>query len=220
MNFSYPIVLDLTNRPCLVVGGGKVAQRKVTSLLKAGAAVTVVSPQVTETINDLHKKGRIAVVNRAFQPQDLDGQFILFGALNDPSARAELAAEAKKRGIPANLADDPQNCDFIIPSSFRGNDLLVAVSTNGRSPALSRKLRQVLEAKIGPSFALQVEAMGEIRDRLFNDIPDREDLRREVFLGIVDSDLLDVLRHGDEETFNSRVDALIARAMEKAAGHE
>lgn len=220
MSFSYPIVLDLTDRPCLVVGGGAVATRKVAGLIKAGANVTIVAPQISATLADVTASKKITVHRREFRPADLDGQFIVFGALNDPEAREALATEAGKRGIPANLADDPGNCDFIVPSSFSSGDLLVTVSTNGRSPALARKLRQVLETRIGPSFALQVEAMGKIRDRLFNDIPDREDLRREVFLGIVDSDLLDVLRHGDEEGFTKRVDEMIANATRKAQSDE
>jgi len=219
-SFSYPVILDLNGKPCLVVGGGKVANRKVDGLLQAGARVTVVAPKVTPSLAELASDSTITLHQREFHPGDLDGQTLVFGALDDPIARRTLAEEARQRGIPANLADDPKNCDFTIPSSFRRGDLLITVSTGGKSPALSRKLRQVLETKVGPSFAIQVEAMGQVRQRLFTALPDHEDLRREVLLGIVDSDLLDVLRNGDERGFQQRVDQMITNAVERAKTHE
>jgi precorrin-2 dehydrogenase/sirohydrochlorin ferrochelatase len=214
-SFSYPVILDLSGKPCLVVGGGAVAQRKVEGLLKVGARVTVVAPELTGSIADLQKDGSITLHRRSFKPDDLDNQTLVFGALDDPEARRNLSAEARKRGVPANLADDPQNCDFIVPSSFSRGDLLVTVSTGGRSPAMSRKLRQVLETKIGQSFAMQVEAMAKVRERVMRDLPDHAELRREVLLDIVDSDLLDVFRNGDEDSFWLRVDRMIIRAVEK-----
>ncbi len=215
-SFRYPVILDLNGKACLVVGGGAVAQRKVEGLLRACARVTVVAPRVNDSIKDLQQDGKIVLHQREFTPADLDGKILAFGALDDPEARRSLSAEARQRGIPVNLADDPQNCDFIIPSSLTRGDLLVTVSTGGKSPALSRKLRQVLEKKIGPSFALQVEAMGDVRERLFRELPEHEDLRREVLLGIVDSDLLDVLRNGDEKSFHERVDRIVNKAVEKS----
>ncbi len=215
-SFRYPVILDLNGKACLVVGGGAVAQRKVEGLLRAGARVTVVASRVNDSIKDLQQDGKIVLHQREFTPADLDGKILAFGALDDPEARRSLSAEARQRGIPVNLADDPQNCDFIIPSSLTRGDLLVTVSTGGKSPALSRKLRQVLEKKIGPSFALQVEAMGDVRERLFRELPEHEDLRREVLLGIVDSDLLDVLRNGDEKSFHERVDRIVNKAVEKS----
>lgn len=214
--FGYPVIFDLCGKPCLVVGGGAVALRKISGLLEVGAEVTVVAPEVSSDLKQLEESGRLTLHRRPFRPSDLDGQVMAFGALDDPDARRILADEARSRGIPVNLADDPVNCDFILPSVLRRGDLLVTVSTGGKSPALARKLRQVLEDKIGPSFALQVEAMGEVRERLFKDLPDHGHLRREVLMGIVDSDLLDVLRNGDEKSFLERVDRMINEAVERS----
>ncbi len=219
-SFNYPVILDLSGKPCLVVGGGAVAQRKVKKLIKAGAQVSVVAPLVTGFIEELQKDGKITLFQREFEPGDLDGQTLVFGALDNPEARRNLAVEARKRGIPANLADDPQNCDFIIPSSFSRGDLLVTVSTNGKSPAMSRKLRQVLEQKVGPSFSMQVKAMSKVRERVMQDLPDHEGVRREVLVGIVNSDLLDVFRSGDEGSFWERVDQMIIHAVEKTKTNE
>jgi len=205
--FGYPVVLNLQDRPCLVVGGGPVARRKATGLLAAGAKVTVVAPEVNTSLEQLAGE-RLTVVRRPFIPEDLDGQILVFGALDDPSARDELAEAARRRGIPANLADDPANCDFILPSLLRRGDLLVTVSTGGRSPALARKIRLQLEETLGPEIDQQVAALGSVRELLMRRFPDDEKKRRSILLRLVNSDDLGLIP-GEEERFRTRVKELI-----------
>ena len=205
--FGYPVVFNLQDRPCLVVGGGPVARRKASGLLAAGAIVTVVAPEICDSLDQLAGE-RLTLVRRPYRAEDLDGQTLVFGALDDPDARTELAREARERGIPVNLADDPVNCDFILPSLLRRGDLMVTVCTGGRSPALARKLRLQLEEHLGPELARQVAVMGNARETLRKRFPDDEAKRRAVLLELVDSDDLELVP-GNEDRFRARVQKLI-----------
>jgi siroheme synthase-like protein len=138
----YPVSLDLGGRPCVVVGGGIVAQRRVEALLDADAAVTVVSPELTPALGDLARGGRIRHVPRTYSPGDLAGAALAFAAADDATVTPALACEARERGIWVNAADDPAHCDFILPGVVRRGVLTVAVGSGGASPALTRALRE------------------------------------------------------------------------------
>ena len=141
MAFDYPIMLDLTDVPVLVVGGGRIAFRKIEGLLKAGAVVTVVAPLVVDPIHDLPV--RIAI--RAYETGDLDDVRLVITATDDPVVNAAVAADATSRGIWVNSADDPANCTFTLPAVARDGAVTVAVGTGGSSPALASHLRGELE---------------------------------------------------------------------------
>lgn len=136
MAFDYPVFLDLTGLPVLVVGGGPVALRKVTGLVAAGAEVTVVAPEVVDGIGDL-----AGVERRRYTAGDLARARLVVTATDDPAVNAQVAAEARAAGIFVNSADDPENCTFILPAIARRGPITVAVSTGGVSPALASRLR-------------------------------------------------------------------------------
>jgi len=154
----YPVFLDLSDRRCLVVGGGTVAERRVEALLEAGAAVTLVSPTLTPA---LAAAGRIRHVARAYEPGDLAGAALAFTAADDPAVSEVVAREARERGVWLNAADDPAHCDFILPGLVRRGVLTVAVGSGGASPALTRALREHLDGTLGPEWA----ALGELAAR-------------------------------------------------------
>jgi siroheme synthase-like protein len=139
--FDYPIVLDLAGVPVLVVGGGRVALRKIEGLVAAHADVTVIAPAVTEAIHALP----IQVATRAWEPSDLDAARLVVTATDDPAVNAAVSAEARRRGIWVNSADDPANCAFTLPAVARDGAVTVAVSTGGASPALASHLRAEIE---------------------------------------------------------------------------
>jgi siroheme synthase-like protein len=150
--FDYPIVLDLGGVPVLVVGGGKVAGRKIDGLLAARADVTVVAPFVDDAIRALP----VRVVARPYESSDLDGVRLVVTATDDPTANDAVATDAKLRGIWVNSADDPANCTFTLPAIARQGVVTVAVSTGGASPALASHLRTEIErwlADIGAADA-------------------------------------------------------------------
>jgi precorrin-2 dehydrogenase / sirohydrochlorin ferrochelatase len=162
----YPVVLDLEGRPVLVVGGGAVAQRKVEGLLEAGASITVVSPQVSARLAGLADDGHISVRLRPYRRSDLRGIAVVFAATEMRGVNAAVAADARRRRVWVNAADDPDHCDFILPSVLRRGSLLISVTTGGRSPALARVVREELERQFGGDYALLTELASDVRRQL------------------------------------------------------
>ncbi|HET9923425.1 MAG TPA: bifunctional precorrin-2 dehydrogenase/sirohydrochlorin ferrochelatase [Methylomirabilota bacterium] len=163
MEAYYPVFLDLTNRPCLVVGGGPVAEGKVEGLLAAGARVTVVSPAVTARLQAWAADGRLRHLSREYRAADLEGHQVAFVATDDPGVSGAVADEGRARGIWVNAADEPARCDFILPSIIRRGRLVVAVSTGGASPAAARAIREELEAYLTEEHAMLVELAADVR---------------------------------------------------------
>ena len=161
--FAYPIVLDLTGRPCLVVGGGTVALRKVAGLVEAGARVTVVSPSLTPALLRLASGAPLRWRPREYAAGDAAGFTLVMVATDDRAVNAAVAAECRERGIWANCADDPARCDFILPSVLRRGAVTVAVSTGGRSPTLARLLREDLDALLPREVAALTDVVASVR---------------------------------------------------------
>jgi precorrin-2 dehydrogenase / sirohydrochlorin ferrochelatase len=162
----YPVALDLRDRLCLVVGGGPVAEAKVEGLLAAGARVTVVSPEITEALTTWAIEGSIIHRPHRYRPEDLDGQQLVFSASDQREVTEAVSAEARRRGLWVNAADDPVFCDFLLPSVLRRGRLVVAVSTGGASPALAARVRRDLEAYFAPAYGELVELAAEVRAEL------------------------------------------------------
>jgi siroheme synthase-like protein len=141
----YPILLRMNGKRCLVVGGGTVALRKVQTLIEHGADIVIVSPDICPELKQLSKDGVVRAVARDYKPEDLNDVYLTVAATDDSTVNAKVAAEAKKLGILINVVDKPDISDFIVPSYFRRGDIIVAVSTCGRSPALARKIRSELK---------------------------------------------------------------------------
>lgn len=162
----YPVFLDLKNRNCLVVGGGAVSTRKVQTLLECAARVTVISPEATETLQTLARNHIVQWHQRAYRSTDLDTVFLVIGATDDQELNRRVSADAQKKGLLCNIADDPDACNFILPSIVRRGDLTLAISTAGKSPAFAKHLRKTLEKQFGEEYGLFLTLMGAIRQRL------------------------------------------------------
>lgn len=137
----YPLFFDLRGRRVAIAGGGKVALRKARALVEAGARVKVVAPRCEPELEALP----VEWVPRPFEPDDLASAFLAYAATDDRAANALVAAEAKRRGIPVNVADAPEECDFIVPSRVRRGNVQVAVSTSGEDPRKAVELRKKIE---------------------------------------------------------------------------
>jgi siroheme synthase-like protein len=137
----YPVFINIRGKKCVVVGGGKVAFRKIKALLECGAEVTVVSPSINPELNDLIKKRRIDHISREYEPEDLKDTFMIIAATDSAETNLKIALGARNQRILVNIANNLDQSDFIIPSSFRRGDLTIAVSTAGMSPALTKKIR-------------------------------------------------------------------------------
>ncbi|MEW6376850.1 MAG: bifunctional precorrin-2 dehydrogenase/sirohydrochlorin ferrochelatase [Thermodesulfobacteriota bacterium] len=192
-----PAFLDIHGKKCIVVGGGKVALRKVKILLDCGANVTVISPTLHPDLAQLVNKKALHRISREYKSGDLGDAVIVIAATDVKEINDQATDEAKRLGALVNVVDDPEPSDFIIPSFFRRKDLTIAVSTSGMSPALAKKIRTTLEEKFGEEYALLLSLIGEVRT----------DLKRqgiivspEVWQRAIDLDLLSgFLRSGERK---------------------
>ena len=200
----YPISLDLKNRKCLVVGGGRVAERKVRSLLQCGAHVWVVSPELTGELQKLAAEGTISFVRRHYATEDLEECFLVISAVDDHEINSRVANDCSERSILVNVVDDPPRCLFAVPSVLRRGSLCIAVSTDGKSPLLARRIREELESLFGAEYDEFLEIMGEVRSRVLREIPDKEE-RRRIFECLINSDLLKLIREGERDLVEERV---------------
>lgn len=172
----FPIFLDLHNRPCLVVGGGRVAERKVEGLLKAGAVVTLVAPEITAEMRMIISGQRVQHHARPFTDSDIDGAFLVVAATNHSDVNAHIAQLADARNIPVNVVDDATVGSFIIPSVVDRSPVTIAISTGGASPVLARQLRMKLETMIPPQCGALASITEEYRDLVKARLP--EDQRK------------------------------------------
>jgi precorrin-2 dehydrogenase/sirohydrochlorin ferrochelatase len=204
----YPIQLDILNRPCVVVGGGAVGTRKTETLLACGARVTVVSVAAGQELRDWAAQGRVTLHLRAFAPEDLDGAFLVIGATDDEDLNRRVSAEAERRGILCNIADRPDKCNFILPAVIARGDLVITVSTSGRSPAMAKHLRRTIGRQFGEEYAVLLRILGAARKRLLAQAHAPE-AHKPLFEAIVSSDILDCIRSGQME----EVDRLLAQVF-------
>ncbi len=200
----YPVFLDLRERPCVVFGGGRVAERKALSLLEAGADVTVVSPALTSKLQELSSSGKITHIPKTFDAADIEGAALVIAATGSPEVNAEIGRECRTRRVLANVAAPPGESSFIVPSVVDRGALLIAISTSGESPALSKRIRGELEKSFGPEYELFLQRMSLLRSRLLGQMRDEAE-RRRIFQALVDSDVIDLLREGNVHEADRRI---------------
>ena len=201
----YPVFLRLGGERCVVIGGGEVAERKVESLLAAGARVTVVAPSLTPALAERLARGEITHFHRPYQDGDLDGARLAYAATDDEELHAELAAAAAAAGVMLNVVDRPQWCSFIVPAVLRRGELTVAVSTGGGSPALAGRVRDDIGHHLGPEYERALDILARLREHLqAQALPSAE--RQRILRELVASELLDCLRRPDA----AAVDRLLA----------
>jgi len=161
-----PIFFDVTGRRCVVIGGGEVAARKVQSLLEAGADVTVFSPSLIEELAEQARARRIHHMMRDYEAGDMTDAALVYAATDDAELHQRLHAEARARGIPINVADVPALCTFITPAVLTRGSLKIAVSTEGASPAMAKRIIKRLERLFGPEYGVALEVLRAARHHL------------------------------------------------------
>lgn len=163
----FPMFLKLEGRSCLVVGGGKIGESKIRSLLTAGARVRVVAPSVTRAVSRWAGAGILEWSAQEFQPNDLAAAFLVIAATSSVEVNDFVYCEARRRNVLCNVVDDPDRCDFYYPSVVRRGDLQIAISTGGSSPALAQRLRRDFEKQLAPVYAGWVDRLRKQRQELF-----------------------------------------------------
>ena len=207
----YPIYLDIEDRNVVIIGGGNVCARKAETMMKYGARVTVVAPELSEEIEGWAGEGCLAIRRKHYDPSDLDHAHIVIASTDDTAVNEQIAADCRARRIPVNVVDVTPLCEFIVPAIIEKGSIQIAVSTGGRSPALARTLKEDLQRFIGPEYAEVNDLLGTLRDGAKRVLPTDVD-RKRFFDGIIATGILDMLRAGKRrEAYET-----IARACEAA----
>ena len=195
----YPLNLLLNNRAVAVIGGGGVAERKVLSLLDTGAKITVIAPKATKKIKSLATKKKVVLNLRDFVHDDLKGKLLIFAATNSEEVNKQVAHAARKKGILVNCVDDPQECDFFVPSFFRRGSFVLAVSTGGKVPALSKKIRRDIELSYGARFAEYVKLLAKVREKIYQKISLSFQQKKDLIEKLIESNILSLLKEGKKK---------------------
>ncbi|MEH7334076.1 NAD(P)-binding protein [Neobacillus drentensis] len=188
MNSFYPIILRLEGKKVVVVGGGKVAERKVNGLLGTGADVSVISPEVTETIQKLADEGKIVWQQRPFSEEDVYGAFMIFAATNDQALNQKVKDSAVPHQL-VTIADNPDESNFHVPAHLHRGRLSISVSTGGASPTLARKIREQLEQQFNESYEAYLEFLYLKRQWILKEVEDAS-LKRKLLAAMVSPDFL------------------------------
>jgi precorrin-2 dehydrogenase / sirohydrochlorin ferrochelatase len=189
----YPLFLDLSDKLCIIVGGGAVAERKVRGLLAAGARVRLISPEVTRGIERLGRQGRIEIVTREYRAGDLEGAFLAFAATNKDEVNRRVREESRGLAIPLNVVDSPDTCDFIVPAVVRKGPVLVAISTSGLLPSLARRIKGEIGEVLSDDYAGYARRVGAFRRFLIEKVEDAG-TRREIMERVGKADVSEVAR--------------------------
>lgn len=200
----YPVFLRLENQRAVVVGGGRVAERKVRRLLEAGAVVTVVSPELTRGLLELADFGKIIHAARKYRRGDLRGALLAFSATGDEAVDRKVAEDAAARGILVNVASELETSSFIVPASMSRGDFEIAVSTGGSSPELAKEVAEELKKRYGPEYGKTCEMLKRVRNRVKTEFPEPD--RREMALRCLgQSEVLRYAKEGREIMIEERL---------------
>ncbi|MFP4380009.1 MAG: bifunctional precorrin-2 dehydrogenase/sirohydrochlorin ferrochelatase [Candidatus Sumerlaeia bacterium] len=197
MNILYPVFLKLENRPAVVVGGGGIALQKIRALLESKASITVISPELCEGVEALERENKIRVEKRPYASGDLEGFFIVICATDNRELNSRVRDEAREKRVLCNVVDDPELCDFYVPSIHTIGDLKLAISSNAKGPAISRKLRKDLGELYGPIVAEALEIMNGARQNMKRDIPDYKERGRILSEILGEQPLYEMEKEGD-----------------------
>jgi len=192
----YPVFLQLENKIALVVGGGKVAQRKVETLLRYGASIHIVSKVLTDKLKQLIEINKVRLLGEEMREEFLDGAFIVIAATDDKELNSKVSESARKRGLLVNAVDQPADCNFIVPSIVRKGALSIAISTSGMSPALAKKIRKELDGQFGNEYETFLNVMGSLRKEVLAMGLSQEENSR-IFHEIVDGGIIEALARND-----------------------
>jgi precorrin-2 dehydrogenase/sirohydrochlorin ferrochelatase len=212
----YPIALDLSGKRVLVVGGGEIADGKLDALLLAGAAITVVSPVVRPRIAAFARDGKLTLHRRAYQRGDIDDMALVIAATDDRPLNARVVTEARAARILTQAVDDIPYCDFFAVAIVRRGDLQLGISTNGRSPAFARWMRERLDADLPQEYGEMLDVLGDVRDAIKADGPIPH---YDHWQAAITDEVFAALRAGDRETAAASIYERVSAGL-AAPAHE
>lgn len=204
----YPAYLDIKGRRCLVVGGGQVGTRKVGTLLQCGAKVTVISHEATSELSSMAAQGRVDLQLRDYRSDDLDHMFLVIGATDDQELNRRIHRDAEAAQRLCNIADQPEQCNFVLPSIINQGNLSIAISTAGKSPAFAKFLRRQLQGQFGPEYGRMLDLMGAVRSRLLAEEHAPEQ-HKPLFEKLIHGGLLEMIKGNNHEQINALLESVL-----------
>jgi precorrin-2 dehydrogenase / sirohydrochlorin ferrochelatase len=206
---QYPVCLNVEGEACLIVGGGRVAARKVAELLHCGALVRVVSPEICEEIR-LHEKGGVTIERRPFVDADVEGALIVVAATDDREVNERVARAARRARALVNVVDVPEHCLFTAPAVVRRGPLMIAISTTGTSPAIAGRLRGELDELIAPEWQPALEEISRFRQDLLEQLCDEPERRGDILKQVSRLDLVSIIRRGGVQALRRQLKELLS----------
>jgi precorrin-2 dehydrogenase/sirohydrochlorin ferrochelatase len=211
MSILYFVGLKIKGVSCLVVGGGEVAERKVKGLLKAEAMVTVVAPEITAYLSELAAKGLISHCRRSFCVDDLKGRFLVIAATDDQGKNREIAKLSRLQNIMVNVVDSPEESDYFVPSQFFRGDLSIAVSTHGKVPALSKKIRTNLETQFGKEYGPYISLLEMARKQIYESTKIGLPEKKRLIEKLLKIEILNMFREGKQREAEGIMSAFLEK---------
>jgi len=210
----YPILLNLKDRACVVVGGGTVAARKTKGLLDAGAVVRVISPALSGELNGLADAGKIEFVPRTYAGEgDLVGATLVFAATDRPEVNAAIASDAQRRGVPVNVADGSAEGDFIVPAVLRRGELVLTASASGAGPAVAARIIGELSSRYGPEYAQYLNALRKLRTLIKAEVSDPIERRKLLEAASTEPSLIEFSQANDWTDKKAVIERIRVRAL-------
>lgn len=213
----FPLFYQIKNRPCIVVGGGEVAARKVALLLKANADVTVVSPELGSTLEQWKAENKISHITEKFSPQQIDKQALIIACTDDEAINKQVHETAVKNNIPVNVVDNPKLCTFVVPSIIDRSPVVAAVSTGGASPVLARLIRARLETMIPAGYGKLASIAASFRSKVKERFSNPAD-RRIFWEKILQGSIAEMVFAGHEKQAEQAIDKALAESDEVSMG--
>ena len=204
MTKYYPMMLNIENKKCVIVGGGDIAYRKTLELIEYGADITVVSISVNEDIKVFVDNEFINYIQGRYDKTYIENAYIVIASTNDNQVNNQIFKDCSEKRILVNVVDDPKNCSFIVPSKIRRGDLTISISTNGKSPTLSRSIREELEKKYDEDYEILLNILGDMRKEVLEKVKDPLK-KKEIFNSIIKEDYLNKLKLFGEDIVRKEI---------------
>ncbi|NDI36703.1 bifunctional precorrin-2 dehydrogenase/sirohydrochlorin ferrochelatase [Chengkuizengella sediminis] len=199
-----PIMINVKHKKCIVVGGGKVAERKINSLMEAMASILVISPKVTSQIKYWQREGKLQICKKNYDISEVGTPYLMIAATDQNQVNLQVYEDAKKQNIFVSIVDCPDCSDFIFPASFKRGKLQIAVSTSGASPSVARSIKKELENKYGNEYEIYLDFLSEFRLFVKTKINDSHQ-RQAISRGIMELDILRFIREGQFHSFQKEL---------------
>jgi uroporphyrin-III C-methyltransferase/precorrin-2 dehydrogenase/sirohydrochlorin ferrochelatase len=210
---ALPIFMNITNRPCVVIGGGEVASRKVSMLLKANAAVTLYSPDICHELQTLANAGKVTYINANFEENQLLGSCLVIAATDIESVNIAVSMAAKAQNIPVNVVDSPALCTFTMASIVERSPIVIAISSEGNAPVLARYIRTKIETMLPAGYGRIAGIAGEFRDKVKAKFTTTQ-ARRIFWEGVLQGPIVEQILSGQEAAARKSLDEVLADSSE------